>query len=145
MLASRAVAALGIEGPRAESYGKAAAVGENGELEHAAAILHPKLGAPVRKVLGHGAALISSSKKRVAVDRAAQARSASATGEPGPRGPRGPRSGAPSRCRRSRSARRCPRPGRHRRRSLRSRRAGRCRRCLRCHACWRHRLWPGQG
>src|ERR1700758_3977141 len=63
-LARRAVAALGIEGPRAESYGKAAAVGENGELEHAAAILHPKLGAPVRKVLGTGAALIPSSKKR---------------------------------------------------------------------------------
>ena len=48
----------------AESYGKAAAVGENGELEHAAAILHPKLGAPVRKALGKGAALIPSSKKR---------------------------------------------------------------------------------
>ncbi len=60
----RAVAALGIEGSRAESYGKAAAVGENGELEHAAAVLHPKLGAPVRKVLGKGAALIPSSKKR---------------------------------------------------------------------------------
>ena len=64
MLAQRAVTALGIEGPKAESYGKAAAVGENGELEHAAAILHPKLGAPVRKVLGQGAALIPSSKKR---------------------------------------------------------------------------------
>ena len=64
LLAGRAVAALGIEGPDAESYGKAAAVGENGELEHAAAILHPKLGAPVRKVLGKGAALIPSAKKR---------------------------------------------------------------------------------
>jgi hypothetical protein len=64
LLAKRAVAALGIEGLGAESYGKAAAVGENGELEHAAAILHPKLGAPVRKVLGTGAALIPSSKKR---------------------------------------------------------------------------------
>ena len=64
LLAERAVAALGIEGASAESYGKAAAVGENGELEHAAAVLHPKLGAPVRKVLGTGAALIPSSKKR---------------------------------------------------------------------------------
>src|SRR5271166_1593018 len=64
LLTQRAVAALGITGPSAESYGKAAAVGENGELEHAAAILHPKLGAPVRKVLGKGAALIPSSKKR---------------------------------------------------------------------------------
>jgi Amino acid synthesis len=64
LLTERAVAALGIPGSSAESYGKAAAVGENGELEHAAAILHPKLGAPVRKVLGKGAALIPSSKKR---------------------------------------------------------------------------------
>ncbi|TKT70072.1 amino acid synthesis family protein [Afipia massiliensis] len=64
LLAARAVAALGIEGSKAQSYGKAAAVGENGELEHAAAILHPKMGAPVRKVLGKGAALIPSSKKR---------------------------------------------------------------------------------
>jgi hypothetical protein len=64
LLAQSAVNALGIEGPGAESYGKAAAVGENGELEHAAAILHPKLGTPVRRVLGKGAALIPSSKKR---------------------------------------------------------------------------------
>jgi hypothetical protein len=64
VLTERAVAALGIPGPRAESYGKAAAVGENGELEHAAAILHPKLGGPARKALGTGAALIPSSKKR---------------------------------------------------------------------------------
>ncbi len=61
LLAERAVAALGGE---VQSYGKAAAVGENGELEHAAAILHPKLGTPFRKVLGKGAALIPSSKKR---------------------------------------------------------------------------------
>lgn len=64
LLAERAVEALGIEGPSAQSYGKAAIVGENGELEHAAAILHPKLGAPVRRVLGKGAALIPSAKKR---------------------------------------------------------------------------------
>jgi hypothetical protein len=64
LLSERAVAALGIPGDKVESYGKAAAVGENGELEHAAAILHPKLGAPFRKTLGKGAALIPSSKKR---------------------------------------------------------------------------------
>src|ERR1044071_6411268 len=46
LLTERAVAALGISGSSAESYGKAAAVGEDGELEHAAAILHPKLGNP---------------------------------------------------------------------------------------------------
>src|SRR5882724_12342475 len=64
LLSERAVAALGIPGAKVESYGKAAAVGENGELEHAAAILHPKLGAPFRKTLGKGMALIPSSKKR---------------------------------------------------------------------------------
>jgi hypothetical protein len=64
LLTERAVAALGIPGPSAESYGKAAAVGENGELEHAAAVLHPKLGTPVRRVVGKGAALIPSAKKR---------------------------------------------------------------------------------
>ena len=64
LLTEKAVAALGIPGERVESYGKAAAVGENGELEHAAAILHPKLGSPVRKALTKGVALIPSSKKR---------------------------------------------------------------------------------
>jgi hypothetical protein len=63
LLAKRAVAALGIEGGKAESYGKAAIVGEGGELEHAAAILHPKMGKPVRDALVKGAALIPSAKK----------------------------------------------------------------------------------
>lgn len=64
LLPARAVAALGIAGDAVHSFGKAAAVGAEGELEHAAAILHPKLGAPFRDVLGKGAALIPSSKKR---------------------------------------------------------------------------------
>ena len=64
LLPARAIAALGISGNQVESFGKAALVGEDGELEHAAAILHPKLGAPFRKALGGGAALIPSSKKR---------------------------------------------------------------------------------
>jgi hypothetical protein len=64
LLTQRAVAALGVSGAAVESYGKAAAVGEDGEIEHAAAILHPKLGGAVRRVLGKGAALIPSSKKR---------------------------------------------------------------------------------
>jgi hypothetical protein len=67
LLAERAVAALGVAGSSVESYGKAACVGAEGELEHAAAILHPKLGAPFRKVLGKGAALIPSSKKRAGI------------------------------------------------------------------------------
>ena len=64
MLGDRAVQALGITPEQAESYGKAAVVGENGELEHAAAILHPKLGAPLRKAVEKGAALVPSAKKR---------------------------------------------------------------------------------
>ena len=63
-LGDKAVAALGIEPSAAESYGKAAVVGERGELEHAAAILHPRLGAPLRKAVEKGAALVPSSKKR---------------------------------------------------------------------------------
>jgi hypothetical protein len=64
LLGERAVAALGIKPSQVESYGKAALVGENGELEHAAAILHPKLGKPLRAAVEKGAALVPSSKKR---------------------------------------------------------------------------------
>ena len=63
LLGEKCVQALGIEPGKAESYGKAAIVGEAGELEHAAAILHPKLGAPLRKAIEKGAALVPSSKK----------------------------------------------------------------------------------
>lgn len=63
LLGERCVQALGIEPARAESYGKAAIVGEAGELEHAAAILHPKLGAPLRCAVVKGAALVPSAKK----------------------------------------------------------------------------------
>ncbi|ODS66683.1 MAG: peptide synthetase [Acidovorax sp. SCN 65-108] len=63
LLGARCVAALGIEPGQAHSYGKAAIVGEAGELEHAAAILHPKLGAPLRMAVEKGAALVPSSKK----------------------------------------------------------------------------------
>ena len=63
LLGQRCVAALGIEPGAAHSYGKAAIVGEGGELEHAAAILHPKLGAPLRAAVERGAALVPSAKK----------------------------------------------------------------------------------
>ncbi|MBL6458027.1 amino acid synthesis family protein [Belnapia sp. T6] len=63
LLAARAIAALGIPGEQVESFGKAAVVGEAGELEHAAALLHPRMGAPVRAALGKGPALIPSAKK----------------------------------------------------------------------------------
>ena len=64
LLGDRAVAALGIMPGAVESYGKAALVGVDGELEHAAAILHPKLGTPLRIAVEKGAALVPSSKKR---------------------------------------------------------------------------------
>lgn len=63
LLGARCVQALGIEPGQAQSYGKAAIVGEAGELEHAAAILHPKLGAPLRVAVEKGAALVPSAKK----------------------------------------------------------------------------------
>jgi hypothetical protein len=63
LLGEKCVAALGITPDQAESYGKAAMVGENGELEHAAALLHPKMGAPLRAAVEKGAALVPSSKK----------------------------------------------------------------------------------
>jgi hypothetical protein len=64
LLGERCVKALGIKPEEAQSYGKAAIVGEAGELEHAAAILHPKLGAPLRIAVSKGAALVPSAKKQ---------------------------------------------------------------------------------
>ena len=64
LLGDKCVKALGIAPGEAQSYGKAAIVGEAGEIEHAAAILHPKLGAPLRLAVEKGAALVPSSKKR---------------------------------------------------------------------------------
>jgi hypothetical protein len=63
LLGARCVAALGVAAAEVQSYGKAAIVGEGGELEHAAAILHPKLGATLRREVGSGAALVPSAKK----------------------------------------------------------------------------------
>jgi hypothetical protein len=63
LLGERCVHALGIAPADAQSYGKAAIVGERGELEHAAAILHPRLGAPLRVAVHKGAALVPSAKK----------------------------------------------------------------------------------
>jgi hypothetical protein len=60
LLGRRAVAALGAP---VHSYGKAAIVGEHGEYEHAAAILHPTLGTPFRAAVGGGKAIIPSAKK----------------------------------------------------------------------------------
>jgi len=62
-LGEQAVAALGVAPAAIESFGKAAIVGEAGELEHAAAILHPRLGKPLRQAVEKGAALVPSAKK----------------------------------------------------------------------------------
>lgn len=62
-LATRAFAALAVPGDQVTAYGKGAIVGTDGELEHAAALLHPRFGAPVRTAIGGGAAIIPSTKK----------------------------------------------------------------------------------
>ncbi len=62
IISARAVAMLEPD-RKPESYGKAAIVGEKGELEHAAALLHPKLGTPLRTAVGGGKAIIPSAKK----------------------------------------------------------------------------------
>ena len=49
LLGGRCVAALGIEPSQAQSYGKAAIVGEGGELEHAALIAPARRRAPRRR------------------------------------------------------------------------------------------------
>ena len=64
ILGDKCVEALGIRADQAQSYGKAAIVGEAGELEHAAAILHPKMGAGLRRAVVRGAALVPSAKKQ---------------------------------------------------------------------------------
>jgi hypothetical protein len=64
LLGRKCVEVLGIQPTQADSYGKAAMVGEDGELEHAAAILHPSMGKPLREAVEKGAALVPSSKKR---------------------------------------------------------------------------------
>ncbi len=68
-LGAMALAGLAAPAEAVESYGKAALVGEDGEMEHAAALLHPKLGAPLRALIGGGAALIPSAKGRGAPGR----------------------------------------------------------------------------
>lgn len=62
-LGDNAVEALGGDVTAVESYGKGAIVGLDGEFEHAAAILHPRLGSPFRESVGGGKAIIPSSKK----------------------------------------------------------------------------------
>jgi Amino acid synthesis len=62
LLIEECVAALQCDVAEVAAYGKAAVVGTNGEIEHAAALIHPKFGAPIRAVLGKGPAIIPSTK-----------------------------------------------------------------------------------
>lgn len=62
MLVDEALSALGRPADEVSAYGKAAIVGTDGELEHAAALIHPAFGAPVRAALGRGPAIIPSTK-----------------------------------------------------------------------------------
>lgn len=50
-------------GEPVEAYGKGGISGERGELEHVAAVLHPKFGAPTRARVG-GVSILPSVKKR---------------------------------------------------------------------------------
>lgn len=59
-LAPQAVAALS---GAAVSYGKAALVGVAGEMEHGGAVVHPRLGTPMRAAVGGGRALIPANVK----------------------------------------------------------------------------------
>jgi hypothetical protein len=63
LLAGYAVSALGVQPSSVDAYGKGAIVGLDGELEHAAAILHPRFGAPVRAAVERGEDIIPSTKK----------------------------------------------------------------------------------
>jgi hypothetical protein len=60
ILMKRVTELLGAPGV---SYGKAALVGALGEMEHGGALLHPKLGKPMRAALGGGEAIIPSNVK----------------------------------------------------------------------------------
>jgi len=62
-LSRRASKCLEIEPGAVEGFGKGAVVGLGGELEHTAAVLHPKLGHAVRRVVGGGKTMMPSAAK----------------------------------------------------------------------------------
>lgn len=55
--------AVGLLARPPVSYGKAAIIGVAGDLEHGGALIHPKLGKPMRAAVGGGKALIPSNAK----------------------------------------------------------------------------------
>jgi len=64
------IAADILGGDQVETYGKGCIVGENGELEHSSAILHPKMGKPMRDAIGGGKSIIPSNEKVAGVGAA---------------------------------------------------------------------------
>ena len=58
-----AMKALGVTADEVESFGKAAIIGENGEKEHGAAVMHPTMGKPLRSLVGPAPSIIPSAKK----------------------------------------------------------------------------------
>lgn len=63
-LTRRAVEALQVAPGEVKGYGKASIVGTAGEIEHCAALIHPKMGKPLRAAVDGGTAIIPSTKKR---------------------------------------------------------------------------------
>ena len=63
ILAEKGVEALGVKPEEVEAYGKGAIVGINGEIEHTAALLHPRFGTPVRNAVMEGKDIIPGTKK----------------------------------------------------------------------------------
>jgi hypothetical protein len=63
-------AAIDVLQTPATSYGKAAIVGTLGDIEHAAAIIHPRMGKPMRDAIGGGQAIIPSNVKVAAAGTA---------------------------------------------------------------------------
>jgi len=66
-LGQRLLTALAPAAGQPLAYGKSALVGSAGLLEHGAAVLHPKLGKPLRALIGQGKAIIPSSVKQSAI------------------------------------------------------------------------------
>lgn len=63
-LTKMAVEALGAPKGEVKGFGKAAIAGTSGEIEHCAALIHPKMGKPFRAAVEGGKAIIPSTKKR---------------------------------------------------------------------------------
>jgi hypothetical protein len=59
--------AVGMLANAPVSYGKAAIIGVSGDLEHGGAVIHPKLGKPMRAAVGGGKSVIPSNAKVAAV------------------------------------------------------------------------------